>query len=69
MTIVGNLPVSASEAEREFPARISLRTIRDQLGVANDGSEQVIEIVRHAAGELTDRFHLLRVPQLFFLLP
>ena len=37
---------------------------RNQFRVADDGGEEVVEIVRHAAGEVADRFHLLRLPQL-----
>ena len=35
-----------------------------QLGVADDGGEEVVEVVRDAAGELADRLHLLRLTQL-----
>ena len=34
------------------------------LAVPHDGGEQVVEVVRNAARELADRFHLLRVPEL-----
>ena len=30
------------------------------------GGKQIIEMVGNAAGQLTDRLHLLRLPQLFF---
>src|SRR5206468_4030339 len=41
-----------------------LRQIREQqLGVAENEREDVVEIVRDAAGELSDRFHLLRAEQ------
>ena len=33
--------------------------------VADDDSQQVVEVVRHAAGQLTDRFHFLRLCKLF----
>ena len=36
-----------------------------QFRVAEDGGEQVVEVVRHAAGQTADRFHLLRLPELF----
>ena len=29
-------------------------------------TEQIVEVMRHAAGELADRFHLLGVSQLSF---
>jgi hypothetical protein len=35
-----------------------------QVGIAVDRGEEVVEVVGHAAGELPDRFHLLRLPQL-----
>ena len=41
----------------------------DQLAVAEDHGEQVVEVVRDAAGQLPDRFHLLRLPQLRFERP
>ena len=36
----------------------------DRFEVADDDGEQVVEVVRDAAGELADRLHLLRLPQL-----
>ena len=35
-----------------------------QFAVPVDQRQQVVEVVRHAAGELPDRLHLLRLPQL-----
>ena len=37
---------------------------RQQRRVPLDDGQDVVEIVRHAAGQLADRFHLLRLPQL-----
>jgi hypothetical protein len=37
-----------------------------QLAVAQDDAQQVVEIVRHAAGELTDRLDLLRLQEPLF---
>ena len=37
---------------------------REQRGVAVNDGENVVEIVRHAAGELADGFHFLRLAQL-----
>ena len=34
-----------------------------QVDIAEDGGEQVVEVVRDAAGEPADRLHLLRLPQ------
>ena len=36
---------------------------RDQLGVADDGAQQVVEVVRDAAGQRPDGLHLLRLPK------
>ncbi len=38
---------------------------QQQLGVPDDGREEVVEVVGDAAGELADRLHLLRLPELF----
>ena len=44
--------------------RIVLDAMRHQLGVAANRGQQVVEVVRDAAGEAADRFHLLRLAQL-----
>ena len=41
-----------------------LKRAQHGLGVAVDDHQQVVEIVRDAAGELAERFHLLRLRQL-----
>ena len=46
--------------------RILPDRIRQQLGHADDDGQQIVEIVRDAAGHLPDRFHLLRLAQLPF---
>ena len=46
-----------------------LQRVQDQLAVARDDGQQIIEIVRHAARQHAHRFHLLRLPQLRFQLP
>ena len=38
--------------------------IEDQIAVAVDHREQVVEVVRDAAGQPADRFHLLRLTEL-----
>ena len=44
---------------------IALRDlVEHQRAVAEDGGQQIVEIVRDAAGELPDRLHLLRLAQL-----
>ena len=37
-----------------------------RLGVADHDRQQIVEVVREAAGELADRLHLLRLRQLLF---
>ena len=53
---------------REQPAlllRIELR-VQQQRGAALDDREQVVEIVRHAAGQLSERLHFLGLAELIF---
>ena len=46
-------------------ARVALvEGVREQLRIARDRREHVVEVVGDAAGELADRLHLLRLPQL-----
>ena len=40
--------------------------LQHQGGVPFDYGQQIIEIVRHAAGQSADRLHLLRLPQMVF---
>ena len=40
--------------------------LADHVRVADDRGEQVVEVVRDAAGEPADRFHLLRLAELLF---
>ncbi len=37
---------------------------QQELGIADDDGEQIVEVVRHAAGELTHGLHLLRLREL-----
>ena len=62
-----------SAAPRSVERRISRRgrshqvvlaLVEEDVGVAHRDLEQVVEIVRDARGELTDRFHLLRAAYL-----
>ncbi len=46
-------------------AALGRRLLRE-LAVAEDGAEDVVEVVRNAAGERPHRFHLLRLAQLDF---
>ena len=34
-----------------------------KIDIAEDGGEEIVEVVRDAAGQPADRFHLLRLPQ------
>ena len=50
------------------PALVGVRSLqvgRQGIGVAEDHLEQVVEVVGDAAGELTERLHLLRLVQRF----
>ena len=44
--------------------RIVLDQPLQQIEVADDDAEHVVEVVRHAAGEVADRLHLLRLREL-----
>ena len=41
-----------------------IRLLLEQVRIAQHGCQQVVEVVRHAPGELADRLHLLRLPEL-----
>ena len=45
--------------------RVGLQVNAQQLEVAEDDGQDVVEVVRDAAGELADGFHLLRPEQRF----
>ena len=42
-----------------------LEMLGDEIGVADDRGQQVVEVVGDSAGQTADGFHLLRVAQLF----
>ncbi len=44
------------------------RALRYHLHACQHGSQQIVEVVRHAAGKLTHRLHLLRLRQRGFRL-
>src|ERR1044072_4684216 len=57
--------VGAKGASRATPRMPSLsNAFRHQIERTDHACEQVVEIVRNAASELTDRFHLLRLAKL-----
>ena len=41
--------------------RVAGELVGQNLGHPDDDGEDVVEVVRHAAGELADRLHLLRL--------
>ena len=48
------------------PRRLPGHVARQKLQIAANDLQDVVEIVRHAAGEFADRFHLLRLTKLIF---
>ena len=55
---------TADLAEVVGERRIAVRALQQQRGVAADRGQQVVEVVRDAAGEAADALELLRVQQL-----
>src|SRR5208282_2952926 len=49
---------------RPSQSHIGSETLEQKLGVAGDHHQQVVKVVRDAAGEAADRFHFLRLTQL-----
>src|SRR5206468_8487797 len=45
-----------------------LERMEQELAVAADCREEVVEVVRHAGGQPPDRFHLLALPELILAL-
>ena len=41
-----------------------MHRVDQEFNISDDDAEQVVEVVRDSAGELTDRLHLLRLAQL-----
>ena len=65
------------ERRRALPGRLNLQQIRtqrillrdlveDQVAIAENRGQQIVEVVGHSACELTDRLHLLRLAELLF---
>ena len=44
--------------------RLGAETFQQKFRVARDHHQQIVEVVRDAAGQAADGFHLLRLPQL-----
>ena len=56
--------LNASSWRVSVAARVAVvGGVQQQLDVAGDGREQIVEVVRDAAGELSDRLHLLRLAE------
>jgi hypothetical protein len=51
--------------EQDCVQRVARRGLDEQREVAEQDREQIVEVVGDAPGELADRLHLLRLPQLF----
>jgi hypothetical protein len=49
-------------------ARIVRQALAQQVEIAHHGHQQIVEVVRDAAGELPDRLHFLCLPQLLLRL-
>ena len=60
---VGAALDGAAHAVERGPARGGVAAQLDQADAVEDHLQQVVEVVRHAAGELAQRLQLLRVPQ------
>ena len=50
--------------DQPMQPRIVGHALAQQIEIAHHRHQQIVEIMRDAAGELADRFHLLRLPQL-----
>ena len=46
--------------------RVAVQARRQQFEIADDRGQQIVEIMRDAAGQLADRLHFLGLPQLLF---
>ncbi len=62
---IGQFGAAAASVKRRFdpllaPIRLVQRPVQ-QLQVARDDRQQIVEVMRHPAGELADRVHLLRM--------
>ncbi len=59
-----------SAAWRQLDSQVRTRSsagdaAQREIEIADDGGEQIVEVVRDAAGEAADRLHLLRLAQRF----
>src|SRR5262249_40860187 len=49
---------------RSTERRIGTEALEQELGIAGDDHEEIVEVMGDAAGETSDSFHLLRLAQL-----
>jgi len=52
------------EALGDLRVLVAFKTPARDIERAHDDRQHIVEVVRDAAGQLTDRFHLLHLPQL-----
>ena len=68
----GKLRASPDAIQRVLDTALCRRVARhlalQELQIATDYVQQIVEIVRNAASQITDRFHLLALPQRLFRL-
>ncbi len=60
----GRLPGAVHLQDVGADRMVLAELLDHELAVPEDAGEQVVEVVRDAAGELADRFHLLRLAEL-----
>ncbi|MNF59107.1 hypothetical protein D3C84_406870 [compost metagenome] len=65
---VGRRHAQIDEAVQIFGTTTG-QTPTQQLQAADDAGQHVVEVVGDPAGELSDRFHLLRLAQRLFVVP
>ncbi|MEJ0070988.1 MAG: hypothetical protein WDO24_22180 [Pseudomonadota bacterium] len=62
---IGAAPSGSLRLVDEFlEVRIVAAALAQQPQIPDDDAQQVVEVVRHAAGQLADRFHFLRLDEL-----
>ena len=67
--VAGQLTAALGRHHRKLEKTVALRRIfrrLQQFEIAHDDGQQIVEIVRNSAGQLSHRLHLLRLSQTFF---
>ncbi len=71
--LIGEAGCPAGGLEHLFDATVqrifAWQVAQNHVAVTGDDCQQVVEVVRHAAGKSSDGFHLLRLAELVFELP